>query len=86
MATWSNCMSRFRAIAAGVMLTTLPGALLPLSAQEQPPPQPAQETQLQQLVLARSHLQTTVPNTFPIPAVIAIANAPQNVTRAVVLQ
>ena len=38
------------------MLTTLPGALLPLSAQEQQPPQPAQEqqllseTQLQQLV------------------------------------
>ena len=56
MATWSNCVSQFRAIAAGVMLTTLPGALLPLSAQEQPPPQPAQaqqllsETQLQQLV------------------------------------
>ena len=56
MATWSNWMSQFRAIAAGVMLTILPGALLPLSAQEQPPPQPAQEqqllseTQLQQLV------------------------------------
>jgi Protein of unknown function (DUF3300) len=52
----ANWMSQFRAIAAGVMLTTLPGALLPLSAQEQPPPQPAQEqqllseTQLQQLV------------------------------------
>ena len=56
MATWSNWMSQFRAIAAGVTLTILPGALLPLSAQEQPPPQPAQEqqllseTQLQQLV------------------------------------
>ena len=29
------------------------------------------------------NLQTTVPNNFPIPAVRAIANAPQNVTRAV---
>lgn len=33
--------------------------------------------------VARSHYQTTVPNNFPIPAVIAIANAPQKVTRAV---
>ena len=31
----------------------------------------------------RSNFQTTVPNNFPIPAVRAIANAPQNVTRAV---
>ena len=31
---------------------------------------------------SRSH-QTTVPNTFPMPAVKAIASAPQNVTRAV---
>ena len=56
MATWPNWMSQFRAIAVGLMLTTLPGALLPLSAQERQPPQPAQqqqllsETQLQQLV------------------------------------
>ena len=31
----------------------------------------------------RANLQTTVPNNLPIPAVRAIANAPQNVTRAV---
>ena len=30
-----------------------------------------------------SSLQTTVPNNFPIPAVSAVANAPQNVTQAV---
>jgi hypothetical protein len=29
------------------------------------------------------NLQTTVPKSFPTPAVSAIANAPQNVTRAV---
>src|SRR5450759_1954007 len=33
--------------------------------------------------LAGPNLQTTVPNNFPIPAVSAIAKAPQNVTRAV---
>ena len=49
-------MSQFRAIAAGVMLTILPGALLPLSAQEQPPPQPAQEKQL----LSEKQLQQLV--------------------------
>src|SRR6188768_4054570 len=31
----------------------------------------------------RANLQTTVPKSLPIPAVSAIANAPQNVTRAV---
>jgi hypothetical protein len=35
-----------------------------------------------QIGKGRTH-QTTVPNTAPIPAVRAIANAPQNVTRAV---
>ena len=43
---WSYRMGQLRALAAGVMLTTLLGALLPLSAQEQQPAQPAQEQQL----------------------------------------
>ena len=34
-------------------------------------------------VFRRCNLQTTVPKSFPIPAVRAIANVPQNVTRAV---
>ena len=34
-------------------------------------------------VFRRCNLQTTVPKSFPMPAVRAIANAPQNVTRAV---
>ena len=46
MSIWSDRMRQFRAIAVGVMLTTLPSALLPLSAQEQQPLQPAQEQQL----------------------------------------
>jgi hypothetical protein len=43
---WSCRMGQLRALAAGVMLTTLLVALLPLSAQEQQPAQPAQEQQL----------------------------------------
>src|SRR5450759_5324542 len=41
-----------------------------------PPGQPSEQAGWPQL-------QTTVPNNFPMPAVRAIAKAPQNVTRAV---
>jgi hypothetical protein len=46
MSSWTNWIGQCRALAVGVVLTTLPGALLPLSAQEQQQPPPAQEQQL----------------------------------------
>src|SRR5258708_4376496 len=44
--SWTNWIRQIRALAAVVVLSTLPGALSPLSAQEQQPSPPAQGQQL----------------------------------------
>src|ERR1700694_5223343 len=50
MSAWSNCLNKFRAIAAGAVLVALASAASPASAQDQQQPQLLSETQLQQLV------------------------------------
>src|SRR6266581_4284671 len=50
MSAWSNCLNKFRAIAAGAALVALWSAASPASAQDQQQPQILSGQQLQQLV------------------------------------
>src|SRR6266568_6811374 len=50
MSAWSNCLNKFRAIAAGAALVALWSAASPASAQDQQPSQTLSGQQLQQLV------------------------------------
>ncbi len=77
MSFWSNCLRKFRAIAAGAALVALWSAASPASAQDQQQPQILSGQQLQQLVAPVALYpdpllaQILTASTYPLEVVIA---------------
>src|SRR6266702_4562003 len=77
MSAWSNCLNKFRAIAAGAALVALWSAASPASAQDQQPPQILSGQQLQQLVAPVALYpdpllaQILTASTYPLEVVMA---------------
>ncbi len=77
MSFWSNCLNKFRAIAAGAALVALWSAASPASAQDQQQPQILSGQQLQQLVAPVALYpdpllaQILTASTYPLEVVIA---------------
>src|SRR6266702_2936012 len=77
MSAWSNCLNKFRAIAAGAALVALWSAASPASAQDQQPSQTLSGQQLQQLVAPVALYpdpllaQILTASTYPLEVVMA---------------
>jgi Protein of unknown function (DUF3300) len=77
MSAWSNCLNKFRAIAAAAAVVVLASAATPASAQDQPQPQILSGQQLQQLVAPVALYpdpllaQILTASTYPLEVVMA---------------